>query len=388
MTSWAWRTLTSAAIARWHEPSREALVSLVRQPQADWQELAALMVRHGLIQQVTSSLLSCDAPLPDQVRSQFRRRSNRMRMRSLALAGDMAGLCAVFEDSNIPMLILKGPVLGFVAYGDAYARDMGDIDVYVRPSDVSRAALALTVHGYAAPPDLVDIEFAVERMQYGYELTFAKRETQTHVDLHWRLFSNRRLFPMSIDCALAQAVSVGPFGSASVPSLPPEEHFIYVCVHGAKHQWMRLKWLCDVYVFALSNDLDWAQLGRVARELDAERQIAEAATFASELFGAELPPEAGRLTVRHARRRTKDVTWFVTEPLLSARRGHSLATHLRKVRASAALKPSIPYKVSCLKVFIPHENQASAPSGRAHRLLRALPGYAKRRWQRIASDRS
>ena len=73
---------------------------------------------------------------------------------------------------------------------------------------------------------------------------------------------------------------------------------LLICVHGAKHLWDQLKWICDVaYLTDRRPDLDWAGLLAAAAGSGTSRMLSLGLTVAHELLGAELHPRV----LRHAR---------------------------------------------------------------------------------------
>jgi hypothetical protein len=76
----------------------------------------------------------------------------------------------------------------------------------------------------------------------------------------------------------------------SFPVLPPEETLLALCVHGAKHLWCRMGWICDVARLAAGPEsLDWERLTALARRCRVLRILLLGLHLARELGGAALP---------------------------------------------------------------------------------------------------
>jgi hypothetical protein len=81
-------------------------------------------------------------------------------------------------------------------------------------------------------------------------------------------------------------------GGAEFSTLPDDELFLYLCVHGAVHVWFRLKWLADVA--ALLHHVPRDVLERTAsraRALRLERPFHQALLLAHFLLNAPVPPK-------------------------------------------------------------------------------------------------
>jgi len=73
--------------------------------------------------------------------------------------------------------------------------------------------------------------------------------------------------------------------------LSPEHLFLYLCAHGAKHEWSFFRWICDIA--QLAERLTPSQSSRVmelAAEANAKRLLALALRLAREVFGEEPSP--------------------------------------------------------------------------------------------------
>jgi hypothetical protein len=73
-------------------------------------------------------------------------------------------------------------------------------------------------------------------------------------------------------------------------SFSSQDMFLFLAVHGGKHSWSALKWLCDLAEFVRSNpELDWPALFKRAEALGAARTCRLGIYLAAELLQAEVP---------------------------------------------------------------------------------------------------
>jgi hypothetical protein len=97
---------------------------------------------------------------------------------------------------------------------------------------------------------------------------------------------------MDVDGIFSRAVLVTLCGRR-VPTMAPEDLLLTLCIHGAKHGWSQLKWVCDLdRIIAANPELDWDFTFAHARLLRGERLLLLGLSVAAELLGTELPPEA------------------------------------------------------------------------------------------------
>jgi hypothetical protein len=162
--------------------------------------------------------------------------------RAFALAGTLVlvDLVATLENAGIPVIVLKGPALGVIAYGDASMRTFRDIDLLVRREDILRARdLLLQLEyqrDYTAESEdaLVSGDHALELSRLG-----------TKVELQSALFERYLRFDLGNDAIWANAATIDIAGRR-VRVLDSPRLLVFICAHGAKHEWTRLRWVCDV----------------------------------------------------------------------------------------------------------------------------------------------
>ena len=110
-----------------------------------------------------------------------------------------------------------------------------------------------------------------------------------NVEIHWEITTQDdpiRIGPERCGIGSGPARSVGP----SIQTFTPEDLLLILCIHGAKHRWERLVWLCDVAELARTPDaLDWKEVIDTAQRLGSGRILFLGLLLASELLGVELP---------------------------------------------------------------------------------------------------
>src|SRR5207247_10696100 len=108
-------------------------------------------------------------------------------------------------------------------------------------------------------------------------------------EIQWRIAPRYFSFPLDYG-SLWERLRPIVLGDRKVLTLSPEDSLLILCVHGAKHLWERLGWICDVAELVRAHDgLDWRRAVEQAVESGSERMLFLGLFLASDLLGAALP---------------------------------------------------------------------------------------------------
>jgi hypothetical protein len=169
---------------------------------------------------------------------------------------------ATLEAASIPVIALKGPILGERVYPDPRMRLSADLDLLVASNDLHRAITALKTIGYG-PARESEARFL---RKYHYHINLS-RSCPPLIELHFRLSDG---FGVEIpgEEFLSRARAYRRAAGAVAYILSPEDETLYLCIHATVHRFLRLSWLCDIKLLLLRHpDLDWAALMHRAQEL-------------------------------------------------------------------------------------------------------------------------
>jgi Uncharacterised nucleotidyltransferase len=179
-------------------------------------------------------------PLPAEIAQALRAEALALTQRNLLIAAEVLRLQRRFEEAGIPITFVKGVSLSLLAHGDLSLKDSIDIDVLIAPAWVEAAKLVLDRAGYAPIEPLLALthrQFEV-LMRYSKECGFVQQEKHLVVELHWKLSYNPLLMQNIGPHSPVQSVKIA---QTQIHTFCFEELFIYLCVHGAQHDWQRLK---------------------------------------------------------------------------------------------------------------------------------------------------
>ena len=90
-------------------------------------------------------------------------------------------------------------------------------------------------------------------------MNYLQHETNRLVEVHWRLFANRYLYPYST-ADLFDKAQTYPIAGKEILTLHPDDMILYSCLHGSGHLWFRLHWLKDLSQIILNNNTDWQKI--------------------------------------------------------------------------------------------------------------------------------
>jgi hypothetical protein len=249
-----WNLLLTACTAR----SRCALEVSPSLESIDWsaidqQKLISLSVHHGVIPQLYGFLSEeFGEIIPEQLRIAHAENVRR----SMWFAAEMSRVIGHVRARGIRTLAYKGPLLADILYGDVAARQYNDLDFLVLSQDVPSARTELQHLGYRTTTKLSKRQ-EQEYLRSGYEYSFDSPAGANLLELHWQIQPRFYAVNIATEDLFNRAISVPFNGCATVETISPEDLLIVLCVHAAKHAFMRLSMLCDIARLAQSQNLDW-----------------------------------------------------------------------------------------------------------------------------------
>jgi hypothetical protein len=177
----------------------------------------------------------------------------------------------IFEAEGIAAIPFKVPALADQVYGDIGLRTYVDLDILVHKEDVLRAKAVLLKEGYR-PEVLLNPRQEELFLRSECEYNFNHEARIVRVEVHWRI--NPSCYCINFDAIdIWQHLGTLALQSKAVPALSPEDLLIFLCIHGARHNWAELKQICDLagHIEIHEDLLDWKGLMDYARGQHIER---------------------------------------------------------------------------------------------------------------------
>src|SRR2546426_971397 len=252
----------------------------------EWERLARLADRHGVLPQVYSALAQA-GEAPCAALSGLRPMYERSVHQALWLTRELLRIIECFDGHGIRALAYKGPALAEILYGNVTSRQFADLDILVSPDDLPKVRACLAELGYEASLKLSPRE---ERayIAAGYELVFDLGEHRNLLEIQWRILPRFYAVDFDIERLFDRAIAVDLCGRA-VRTLCPEDLMLVLCAHAAKHAWTQLSWIREIGELSKSLQLDWVAILNEAERLGICRILAVSLGLANNLLGTEIP---------------------------------------------------------------------------------------------------
>ena len=123
-----------------------------------------------------------------------------------------------------------------------------------------------------------------------HNLQFARDDRRLLLELHWEVAPH--LFASSVqENELWQNLIAIDVNGTKMKTLSAGDLLFSLCVHGSRHLWERMGWICDVAELIRRHELNWPNLLRRASDTDSERMFLLGLHLAQKLLQAELPAE-------------------------------------------------------------------------------------------------
>lgn len=256
----------------------------------DWSYLAALARRHSIIPLLYRQLERHASQLvPPTQLANLKLQYQENFARNIILTAELTRLIDLFKEQGIETIPYKGPALALFAYGDLALRRFVDLDVIVRKSDVLRARDLLLADGYI-PGKTLTLSQQELLLRTQHNMQFARDNRQLLLELHWEVAPH--LFASSVqENELWQNLTTININGAELKTLTAGDLLFSLCVHGSRHLWERLGWICDVAELISRHEINWRALLQRAAETDSERMFLLGIHLAQKLLGTNLPPE-------------------------------------------------------------------------------------------------
>src|SRR5688572_25685462 len=252
----------------------------------DWEYFFLLARRHAVIPLVYHQLKH---HVPAEFLQEFKKHSLENSARNVVLTAELCRLIKLFEDAGIEAIPYKGPVLSLFAYDDLALRRFVDLDVIVRKHDVASARDLLLADNYALPKPLT-AEQQELLLRTQHNLQFTKDNRQLIVELHWEVAPH--LFASTVQTeTLWQDLVPFELNGMTMKTLSADDLLFSLCVHGSRHLWERLGWICDVAELISRRDMNWTALLDRAAKAESERMFLLGLHLAEKLLERLLPLE-------------------------------------------------------------------------------------------------
>jgi hypothetical protein len=256
----------------------------------DWEYLFQLAQRHSIVPLVYVQLEKHASDLvPQQFLNKLKKHYFENSARNTLLTAELCRLINSLRDEGIEAIPYKGPVLGLFAYGDIGLRRFVDLDVIVKKSDVLKARDVLLTSGYT-PTKSLSLGQQEILLRTQHNMQFSRDNHRMIIELHWDVAPH--LFASTVNGErLWQDLITINLNGTPVKTFSAEDLLFSLCVHGSRHLWERLGWICDIAELIKRQPLDWTALLERSAVADTERMFLLGVHLAHRLLDAPVPAE-------------------------------------------------------------------------------------------------
>ncbi|MFF2481816.1 nucleotidyltransferase family protein [Paenibacillus sp. NPDC058071] len=265
----------------------------------DWRTFCDFMEyhqTHPVLYPVLKEQLAGEEWVPAETLERIRRLYRNNGLLMLHLAAETSRVCSALAGQGIRSLMLKGPVLAKLLYGDLSGRTSSDLDMLVPKEQLAETEQALVELGYRLHQESGELLNNLERKTHHHSYIHDGKDIE--IELHWRLNPDTVSEPAFDELwAGKQRSDLGK----EVYTLGNEDLYLYLVLHGTRHGWSCLRWLIDIDRL-LALPLDWAVLNNKLRRFKSVHLGGAAVVLTASLLGTKAPAEAaaGERSVRIA----------------------------------------------------------------------------------------
>jgi Uncharacterised nucleotidyltransferase len=274
------------------ERDKSGSLRLLLQNPLNWKSLLNRAEQHGVAPILYQALSSLGSEVPPDGLALLKHRYETNLHRTLFLTRELIRILDHFDALAIDVMPYKGVALAETLYGDIALRQAGDIDLLIRPRDLAHIKEALKGLGYTPHLSLTEAE---ERayLKSGYECAFDSDLGRNLLEVQWAL--QPRFYAVDFEMgALFRRATVVTVAGRSMKTPSPEDLFLILSLHAAKHVWGRLIWLCDIARILSLSALNWDWIAEIAKSLRIVRILQVTLLLTTRLLGTAIPSAAAK----------------------------------------------------------------------------------------------
>lgn len=257
--------------------------------QVYWEYVYELAQRHAVLPLVYFQLNATSASdVPVIWMTRLKKTYQDNLARNVYLTAELVRVLRLFAAAGIDAVPYKGPALALLAYGNIGLRRFVDLDILVRKTDVLRAAEILEAQGYACDVPWTRAQQAV-LLRTQHNLPLSRESGRLIIELHWEVASEMFASSLQFEDFVGRLDTMRLNGVA-VKTLAIEDLLLSLCVHGSKHLWERLAWICDVAELS-KTEIDWPTLLERSCSTGNERMLLLGLYLSNLLLDFPLPAE-------------------------------------------------------------------------------------------------
>lgn len=227
----------------------------------DWKAFIELLFHHRLYPIIYPKLKQFNGGIvPSDVMNFISVHYKKNTLQMLQFSAVTENISRLFSENRISLILLKGPALGHLLYGDISLRTSSDLDFLVPIEKLENTDKLLTEQGYQKH-DYIKTVLNDWKWRH-HHVTYYHPDQRIKLEIHWRLNPGPAKEPGFQD--LWKRKTKSKLSSFPVYLLGKEDLFLFLTSHGARHGWSRLRWLIDIQQL-VKQELDWKEVNNKLR---------------------------------------------------------------------------------------------------------------------------
>lgn len=254
----------------------------------DWDLFLLLILRHRVTPLVLKTLSNPDnSAIPAKTINALSQENKKNAYRSAEMAMEMIRITKLLNENDIEPIILKGAPLAYRLYNDIGLRPFGDIDILVKPQEISKAEALLVSAGYNRQiPDYPLKPKQKERYFKKFQhFVYYHSVLGVCVELHWRTYHFQTESLSALSNPACESLELWGY---KIKVLADAECFMYLVIHGCHHMWNELRMIYDIAMF-MHLRMDWEKILLLANNRELRLMLHITLLMASRLFNVSIP---------------------------------------------------------------------------------------------------
>ena len=255
-----------------------------------WPELLRVSQNEGLSILLYKGMIKKGINMPLSFRQSLKQEYINNWGRNVRIFEELAALLSMLE---IPVIVLKGTSLLSSVYDGLGFRVLGDVDVLVKPEDVSKIDKVLSQSGYRSDQE----KRSYPVTNYLNSLVYGKNGSLLLLHVHWHLVNNalpNYIYAEKINMdKLWKEANPLKIRHADALCLAPQHQLLHLSEHAMKHSYNTLIHVWDIrqVINHWKEKLDWERVCRESGEFQLRIPLYYSLWLCKEYFGTCVPQE-------------------------------------------------------------------------------------------------
>ncbi len=255
----------------------------------DWDIVIDNALYHKIIPLLHKSLTThFKTSIPDNALTNINRHLKESSLYTLVISASLINVINILNENEIEVLPVKGGILAEKLYGSATMRSYTDVDILVHQVNLEKSLNVLQKNNYTLLPEGIPQSTFLKFLQY-YHHGRLLDKNGILIELHWELSGFYAPEPITLE-KLEPFSTKTVFNNCPILTLSNEMLFVFLCLHGNKHFWEKLDYICSIAeLMIVVPDLDWDMIMELGKKYKMIKRILISLSLAKSLFASTIP---------------------------------------------------------------------------------------------------